>query len=209
MTYYALGYWIVEEQQSGKDRAGYGKKVIQTLSDALNTEFGKGFSVDTLENARKFYLNYQDRISEAVFRKFVEGKSDTLFRISDEPAPFTLSWSHYLQLMRIKNPDERSFYEIEATKSAWSLRTLQRQYNSSLYERLALSRNKGEVMRLAREGNVIEKPSACDSFKIISQRHQSTDNNKKIILAGRYGIGINPVFITLKVRPGFNISHFL
>lgn len=159
MTYYALGYWIVEEQQSGKDRAGYGKKVIQTLSDALNTEFGKGFSVDTLENARKFYLNYQDRISEAVFRKFVEGKSDTLFRISDEPAPFTLSWSHYLQLMRIKNPDERSFYEIEATKSAWSLRTLQRQYNSSLYERLALSRNKGEVMRLAREGNVIEKPT--------------------------------------------------
>ena len=159
MTYYALGYWIVEEQQSGKDRAGYGKKVIQTLSDALNTEFGKGFSVDTLENARKFYLNYQDRISEAVFRKFVEGKSDTLFRFSDEPAPFTLSWSHYLQLMRIKNPDERSFYEIEAAKSAWSLRTLQRQYNSSLYERLALSRNKGEVMRLAREGNVIEKPT--------------------------------------------------
>lgn len=159
MTYYALGYWIVEEQQSGKDRAGYGKKVIQTLSDALNTEFGKGFSVDTLENARKFYLSYQDRISEALFRKFVEGKSDTLFRISDESAPFTLSWSHYLQLMRIKNPDERSFYEIEATKSAWSLRTLQRQYNSSLYERLALSRNKGEVMRLAREGNVIEKPT--------------------------------------------------
>ena len=102
MTYYALGYWIVEEQQSGKDRAGYGKKVIQTLSDALNTEFGKGFSVDTLENARKFYLSYHDRISEAVFRKFVDGKSDTLFRISDDPAPFTLSWSHYLQLMRIK-----------------------------------------------------------------------------------------------------------
>lgn len=61
--------------------------------------------------------------------------------------------------MRIKNPDERSFYEIEATKSAWSLRTLQRQYNSSLYERLALSRNKDEVMRLAQEGNIIEKPA--------------------------------------------------
>lgn len=159
MTYYALGYWIVEEQQAGKNRAGYGKKVIQILSDALNAEFGKGFSVDTLENARKFYLNYHDRISEAVFRKFVEEKSDTLFRISDEALPFTLSWSHYLQLMRIKNLEERSFYEIEATKSAWSLRTLQRQYNSSLYERLALSRNKDEVMRLAQEGNVIEKPT--------------------------------------------------
>ena len=73
--------------------------------------------------------------------------------------PFTLSWSHYLQLMRIKNLDERRFYEIEATKSTWSLRTLQRQYNSSLYERLALSRNKDKVMRLAKEGNVIEKPA--------------------------------------------------
>lgn len=159
MTYYTLGYWIVEEQQSGKDRAGYGKKVIQTLSDALNAEFGKGFSADTLENARKFYMNYRDRISETVFRNFIEEKSDTMLRISSETSPFTLSWSHYLQLMRIKNEDERRFYEIEATKSSWSLRTLQRQYNSSLYERLALSRNKDEVIKLAQEGNVIEKPS--------------------------------------------------
>lgn len=159
MTYYALGYWIVEEQQSGSNRAGYGKKIIQTLSDALNAEFGKGFSVDTLENARKFYLNYQDRISEAMFRKFTEEKSDTVFRTFETSVPFTLSWSHYLQLMRIKNPDERRFYEIEATKSAWSIRTLQRQYNSSLYERLALSRNKDEVMRLAQEGNVVERPA--------------------------------------------------
>lgn len=159
MTYYGLGYGIVEEQQSGEHRAGYGKKVIQTLSDALNAEFGKGFSVDTLENARKFYLNYQGRISETVFRKFIKEKSDTLFRISGEEIPFTLSWSHYLQLMRIKNLDERRFYEIEATKSTWSLRTLQRQYNSSLYERLALSRNKDKVMRLAQEGNVIEEPA--------------------------------------------------
>lgn len=159
MTYYGLGYWIVEEQQSGEQRAGYGKKVIQTLSDALNAEFGKGFSVDTLENARKFYLNYQGRISETLFRKFIKEKSDTLFRISGEDVPFTLSWSHYLQLMRIRNLDERRFYEIEATKSAWSLRTLQQQYNSSLYERLALSRDKDGVMRLAQEGNVIEKPA--------------------------------------------------
>ena len=79
MTYYALGYRIVKEQQSGKDRAGYGKKVIQALSDALNAAFGKVFSVNTLENARKFYLNYQDQIFGAVFRKFIDGKSDTLF----------------------------------------------------------------------------------------------------------------------------------
>ena len=159
MTYYALGRWIVEEQQAGEHRAGYGKRVIQTLSNRLNAEFGRGFSVDTLENTRKFYLCYQNRISETLFRKFTEKKSEAVFRILDEPLPFTLSWSHYLQLMRIKNEDEHRFYEIEATESAWSLRTLQRQYNSSLYERLALSRNKDEVMRLSQRGNVIEKPS--------------------------------------------------
>lgn len=159
MTYYAIGRWIIEEQQFGEHRAGYGKKVIQTLSNRLNAAFGKGFSVDTLENARKFYLCYRDRISEATFREFTEEKSEAVFRIFDEVAPFTLSWSQYLQLMRIKNPDERRFYEIEATASAWSLRMLQHQYNSSLYERLALSRNKNEVMRLAQQGNVIEKPA--------------------------------------------------
>lgn len=84
MTYYALGYWILKEQQSGKERAGYGKKVIQTLSEVLNKEFGKGFSVDTLENARKFYLTYRDQIGETVFSQFTEEKSETVFRYLEE-----------------------------------------------------------------------------------------------------------------------------
>jgi len=81
-----------------------------------------------------------------------------LFGQLEKEKPFLLSWSHYLLLMRIKNEDERSFYEIESAKSGWSIRTLQRQYNSSLYERLALSRDKEAVMRLAKEGNIIAKP---------------------------------------------------
>ena len=125
----------------------------------MNKQFGRGFSVDTLENARKFYLTYQDRISETVFRKFAVEKSETVFlRIFEETLPFTLPWSHYLLLMRIKDENERKFYEIEATQSGWSIRTLQRQYNSSLYERLALSREKGEVLRLASEGNIVTRP---------------------------------------------------
>ena len=70
MTFYSLGRWIVEEQQHGEQRARYGQKVIRGLSEALTKEFGRGFSVDTLENARKIYLTYGDRISETVFRKF-------------------------------------------------------------------------------------------------------------------------------------------
>lgn len=158
MTFYAIGRWIVEVEQQGESRAKYGRQIIKNLSEAMNTQFGRGFSVDTLENARKFYQTYQDRISETVFRKFAVEKSETVFRLFEETLPFTLPWSHYLLLMRIKNENERKFYEIEATQSGWSIRTLQRQYNSSLYERLALSREKGEVLRLASEGNIVTRP---------------------------------------------------
>lgn len=159
MTFYSLGRWIVEEQQHGQARAKYGQQVITKLSQALNEQFGKGFSEDTLKNTRKFYLTYQSRISETAFSLFACQKSETVFSLFEQNAPFTLPWSHYLQLMRIKDENERNFYEIEATQGAWSIRVLQRQYNSSLYERLALSRNKEEVMRLASEGNVVIKPS--------------------------------------------------
>ena len=158
MTFYAIVRWIVEVEQQGESRAKYGRQIIKNLSEAMNTQFGRGYSVDTLENARKFYLTYQDRISETVFRKFVVEKSETAFRFFGETLPFTLPWSHYLLLMRIKDENERKFYEIEATQSGWSIRTLQRQYNSSLYERLALSREKGEVLRLASEGNIVTRP---------------------------------------------------
>ena len=158
MTFYAIGRWIVEVEQQGESRAKYGRRIIKNLSEAMNTQFGRGFSVDTLENARKFYQTYQGRISETVFRKFAVEKSETVFRLFEETLPFTLPWSHYLLLMRIKNENERKFYEIEATQSGWSIRTLQRQYNSSLYERLALSREKGEVLRLASEGNIVTRP---------------------------------------------------
>ena len=158
MTFYAIGRWIVEVEQQGESRAKYGRQIIKNLSEAMNKQFGRGFSADTLENARKFYQTYQDRISETVFRKFAVEKSETVFRLFEETLPFTLPWSHYLLLMRIKDENERKFYEIEATQSGWSIRTLQRQYHSSLYERLALSREKGEVLRLASEGNIVTRP---------------------------------------------------
>lgn len=158
MTYYSIGRWIVEEQQEGSTRAKYGQQVIKNISEKLLNEFGRGFSGDTLKNARKFYLIYKERISETVFSLFAIEKSETVLSLLNEDVPFQLSWSHYLQLMRIENANERNFYEIEAVKSNWSVRTLQRQYNSSLYERLALSKDKSDILRLSTEGNVIAKP---------------------------------------------------
>lgn len=79
MIFYSIGRWIVEEQQKGESRAKYGRQVIKRLSGALTEQYGRGFSVDTLENARRFFLIYQDRISETVFRKFAVEKSEIVF----------------------------------------------------------------------------------------------------------------------------------
>ncbi|MBQ9094683.1 MAG: DUF1016 family protein [Prevotella sp.] len=168
-TKYHIGQYIVEYEQKGETRAEYGKAVLKELSFRLNKQFYKGWSVDTLEKCRTLYFLYRN--SETLLRKSIhENKSATLSRISgldendnhclsNSTPTFTLSWSHYLILMRIENPDARRFYEIECTEQQWSVRQLGRQVGSCLYERLALSRNKDEVMRLAQEGQTIEKPS--------------------------------------------------
>ena len=163
-AYYEIGRMIVENEQHGKSRAAYGKQILKELSEFLTDKFGKGFSVDNLENMRRFYLAYSDRISETASRILTDGKSETVSRKLNEIAvkeiiPFTLSYSHYIVLSRIKDDNARRFYEIEAEKGNWSVKALSRQIGSSLYERLALSRNKDEVMRLASEGQTVEKPS--------------------------------------------------
>jgi predicted nuclease of restriction endonuclease-like (RecB) superfamily len=172
VTYFEVGRMIVEEEQGGEARAKYGQKLLAELSERLIKRFGKGYSVSTLTSARKFYQIYSPAIQQASSQTTtlaksgtaeIYQKSQTLFakfesKIEQTAYPFTLGWSHYLILMRIENEQERKFYEIEATKQQWSFRQLQRQYGSSLYERLALSRNKEEVMRLSKEGQTIEKP---------------------------------------------------
>lgn len=88
MTYYSLGRWIVETQQMGETRAKYGSKVIKRLSQKLQEEFGKGFSEDTLKNARRFYLTYKERISETLFTQFAIQKSETVFSFFEKEHPF-------------------------------------------------------------------------------------------------------------------------
>ena len=155
LTNYIIGSWIVEVQQEGNARAGYGKRILEQLSTRMTEQFGKGFSVDTLEKMRKFYLTYRGRISAPPVRKFDSQKSAPAVRISEE-FPFSLSWTHYLILMRIENAEERDFYEKEAAEQNWGKRELSRQYSSSLYERLLLSQDKKEVMSLAKKGKIIE-----------------------------------------------------
>lgn len=153
-TYFEIGRMIIEEEQNGDNRAEYGKYIIRNLSSFLTEHYGKGYSISNLKNFRQFYLIYSnDSIGQTMFSQFKNYPATVTER------KFYLSWSHYLKLMRISNIEERHFYEIEAVKNDWSLSELKRQYDSSLYERLSLSKNKDEIMLLSQQGQIIEKPA--------------------------------------------------
>ena len=168
-TNFEIGRRIVEQEQKGRNRAAYGEEVIKALAERLTGEFGRGFSGRNLASMKTFYLQYQERrpISQSATAKSgiqgksqsVTGKSQTLSGQFTQPRPFTLSWSHYVFLLGVKNPDERSFYEIEAAAQDWTVRELKRQFDSSLYERLALSRDKKGIRKLAREGQIVANPA--------------------------------------------------
>lgn len=171
-TYYEVGRMIVEREQQGQKRAQYGTKLIKGLSEYLTEQYGKGFSVVNLKSIRKFYQVYSPSIGQSLTALSESNeKFDSLISVFDAnaqkgqslSAQFKLSWTHYQNLMRIENEAARRFYEIETVNQQWSVRQLQRQIGSSLYERLGLSRDKGKVMALANEGQTVESPR--DIFK--------------------------------------------
>ena len=155
-TYYGVGQYIVDYEQGGNYRAAYGKGVLERLSSKLTERYGRGWSVETLTKCRKFYNVYA--ISSAVQTNFNDAQISSATRTKTMPE-FTLSWNHYQILMRIDNPEERHFYEIEAQRQNWGYKWLQRQQASSLYERIALSQDKDGVLRLAEQGQIVEKPA--------------------------------------------------
>lgn len=171
-TYYEIGRYIIEDEQGGKLRAEYGKGVLKRVSERLTERLGKGWSEENLRLMRKFYTLYS-HVQSPIFKIQTSGLEIQTPKIQTSGSEiqnensnhrlrnyqFVLPWTHYLILTHVSDPDARSFYEIEAFKQQWSKRQLQRQIGSGLYERLALSRDKDEVMRLAVEGQVVEKPS--------------------------------------------------
>lgn len=214
-AYYEIGKIIVEEEQKGKQRAAYGTQLVNELSVYLTKMYGKGFSVGNLKNIRQFYRVYSiDQIGETVFSQFEN------LPMIDTGRRFFLSWSHYLKLMRITNIDERHFYEIESVKNDWSLSELKRQYDSSLYERIALSTDKDKVYRLALEGQSFEKPQNVikDPYvleflglKELPEYSESElesriiDNLQQFLLE----LGRGFAFIGRQVRFTFDEEHFM
>lgn len=134
LTYWHIGQHIIEYEQNGNERAEYGSDLLNRLSRDLTKKYGAGFSRSNVFYIRKLYMEYQ--------------KVQTLSE---------LSWSHYIELLKIEDKAERAFYEKESKNSHWGVRELKRQMKSMLYHRLALSTDKNEIIRLSREGQVIEK----------------------------------------------------
>ena len=175
IAYFEIGRIIVEEEQNGKDRAEYGKQLLKGLSQQLTKEFGKGFSIRNLEQIRQFYMTYsksdslsrilQIGIPQSLTAEFQSQKTQSLTAEFNKlnyqalSSFFKLTFTHYVFLMRIDDEKERRFYEIESEKYNWSVRELKRQYDSALYTRLALSRDKEGVLKLSEKGQIIEKPT--------------------------------------------------
>ena len=136
-AYWEVGRALVEEELRGASRAEYGKQVVAALSERLSEEFGKGFDRSNLSNMQSFYRAFPIR----------------------DALRHELTWTHYRLLLRVENPDARAFYEAEAVSARWSTREMERQINSLLFERLALSRDKAGVLALAQEGHTVHQPA--------------------------------------------------
>lgn len=177
-----FGWYIVEFEQKGTDRAAYGTALL----DRLSSELGKGFSVRTLRQFRQFYSQRKE-ILQTVSAESPLPIRQTLS--AEFTARFPLGWSHYVELLTLTDPAERSFYEIEADTNHWSVRELQRQIASSLYQRLVLSRDKDEIRRLALEGQVVEKaadliknPLILEFLGLADRPHYSEDELESAII---------------------------
>ncbi|MDV6903759.1 DUF1016 domain-containing protein [Pseudomonas aeruginosa] len=145
-SYWEIGRRIVEAEQRGKRRAGYGEQLIERLSADLTAQFGRGFSRPNLQQMRSFFLTWPIRQTVSS-----ESSSEPVARARprrlDELAQvFTLPWSAYVRLLSVKDEHARRFYEAEALRGGWSVRQLDRQINSQFYERTALSKNKAAML---------------------------------------------------------------
>jgi predicted nuclease of restriction endonuclease-like (RecB) superfamily len=164
-TNYDIARRIVDQEQQGANRAQYGKEIVRELAPRLTREFGDGFSKTNLEYMRRFYLAYPGRtpqIAQTASGQFpvfaiAQTLPEQLQGGGLPQSPFSLSWSHYVFLIGLKE-DERNSYEIEAAQQGWTVRELRRQFDAGLYERLALSRDPQAIRDLARKGQHVAKP---------------------------------------------------
>ncbi len=172
-AYWLIGREIVEVEQKGNERAGYGDQVLKGLEPRLTKRFGKGFNLTSLKRMRQFYRAFPEGSTlpvelggaqkGAALRHLskVGDKDASEWHLSAPTRPLfppILSWTHYRLLLAIDKPEARSFYEIEAAREAWSVRELERQIGALLFERLAMNRDPAQILALSRHGQQVIVP---------------------------------------------------
>jgi predicted nuclease of restriction endonuclease-like (RecB) superfamily len=229
-----IGQRIVEAEQGGKLRADYNRRLLQTLSETLEREYGSGFSVTALKYMRMFYLGYPDllKIRHAA-RDELATESSTVkghapgdhLAMPDEtdwqPGRLHsgLSWTHYRTLLKVERREARDFYEIEAIRQGWSARQLERQINTFLFDRHLKSRDKAGVLALANEGLVHRQPldAIKDPYVLefldLPESHRLVESNVEAALISRLQdflleLGSGFAFVGRQVRLTLEGDHF-
>jgi predicted nuclease of restriction endonuclease-like (RecB) superfamily len=195
-TYWQIGRYIVEFEQSGQERAAYGSQLLKLLSKDLKRIHGKGFSRRNVSDMRRFYLAYPNW-------QTVSAK---------------LGWSHYTELLAVTDELARSFYEQQCLHEHWSVRELKRQKNSALFERVALSKNRAEILALAKEGqkietarDVIKDPYVFEFLDLPEQNYRESELEAKLINQLEQfllELGKGFAFIGQQYRITLNNTHF-
>ncbi|TYQ24637.1 YhcG family protein [Pseudanabaena sp. UWO310] len=195
-TYWQIGQYIVEFEQKGNERAEYGSRLLTQLSRDLKTAYGKGFSRRNVLDMRRFYVSYPKW-------QMVSAK---------------LGWSHYTELLAISDDLARSFYEQQCIRDRWSVRELKRQKDSALFERVAMSKDRAEILALAQKGQMIEsaqdvvKDPYVFEFLDLPDRnyHESELENRLIVQLEKFllELGKGFAFIGQQYRITLNNTHF-
>ena len=195
-TYWQIGQYIVEFEQKGNERAEYGSKLLTQLSRDLKTAYGKGFSRRNVLDMRRFYVSYPKW-------QMVSAK---------------LGWSHYTELLAISDDLARSFYEQQCIRDRWSVRELKRQKDSALFERVAMSKDRAEILALAQKGQQIEsakdvvKDPYVFEFLDLPDRnyHESELENRLIVQLEKFllELGKGFAFIGQQYRITLSNTHF-
>ena len=195
-TYWNIGRYIVEFEQQGQEKAEYGSRLLAQLSQDLKQRHGKGFSRSNLQYMRLLYLIYP-------IYQTLSGK---------------LSWSHYTELLAISDDLARSFYEQQCVKENWSVRELKRQKNSTLFERVALSKDKAEILALAKRGqvttearDVVKDPYVFEFLELSEQNYRESELENRLIEKLEQfllELGKGFAFIGQQYRITLNNTHF-
>jgi predicted nuclease of restriction endonuclease-like (RecB) superfamily len=229
-----IGKQIVETEQGGKSRAAYSSRLLETLSESLEKDYGSGFSVTALKYMRMFYLGYPKlleirhapRDESASARTEAKGHavrdfSATAAETDWQPGRLHagLSWTHYRTLLKVERREARDFYEIEAARNGWSARQLERQINTFLFDRLLKSRDKAGVLALANEGllparplDAIKDPYVLE-FLNLPESHRLVESRIEEALISRLQdflleLGSGFAFIGRQVRLTLDGDHF-